>query len=205
MVKRKRDEPGFLDWFVQRFSNIFETSRKTQFEMTAFPLSDAMRQKIVYSSRVKSFREAWQWMFQILADLFPQEQLHSPSPNCHRFCRGFVSLSDTSVQSFPVFQVQYLPRCLEAPPSFLLRSLVIAAFFHCCDSNITVFYLFKISIMPKNICLFLHPHTLPHVRWLFVVRHLNCKLFPLRFLWNMHFFRIALNTNSCERKDFCVV
>lgn len=188
---RKRDELGFLYWFVQYFSKIFETSRKTQFEMTAFPLSDVMWQKIVYSSRVKSFREAWQWMFQILADLFPQEQLHLLSPNCHCFCRGFISLSDTSVLEFSIISSAIFATTSGSPPSFLLGGFAITAFSCCCDSNVTVFcYLFKISIIPKNICLFLHPHTLPHVRRLFVVCHLNSKVFPLQFFEICIFFEL---------------
>lgn len=72
-------------------------SIKHNCEMTAFPLSGQKQQKSVFSPRIKSFQEAWQRIFEILAGLFPLQLQPSLSFKCHHFCGGLLSPLDRSV------------------------------------------------------------------------------------------------------------
>lgn len=62
-------------------------------KMTVLPLSDVMWQTRVFSTCVKSFQEALQWMFEMSAGLFALEQLRSLSSICHHNGRGFFHCS----------------------------------------------------------------------------------------------------------------
>lgn len=59
-----------------------------------------------------------------VVNLFPLQQLHSLSSNCHCFCAFFFSIKDLCLR---VFYISYLPRLLEAPfPRFCSVELIFS-------------------------------------------------------------------------------